>query len=109
MAVSGFLDFLPSETHKNISITIQGDGIIEEMEHFFVQLFVSGGLHTNVILGAANRSVVNIIDSGQRDSCEFVIISSRYMVVVHAFFLVDYSYPSFSYHVLLEISMNNWS
>ena len=71
MAVSGSFNFLPSETHKNISIAIHGDGIVEEMEYFFVQLYVSGGLQTNVILGAANRSVVNITDSGQREPCKF--------------------------------------
>ena len=108
MAVSGFLNFLPSETHKNISITIQDDGIVEGMEYFFVQLYVSGGLQTNVILGAANHSVVNIIDSGQRDSCEFVIISSCYYGSCAHLFpggLLD-SYPSFSYHVLLQSYIN---
>jgi len=39
------------------------------MEYFFVQLIVSGGLQTNVILGAENCSVVNIIDSGHSGPC----------------------------------------
>lgn len=75
VAVSGSLNFLPLETRKNISIAIRDDGIIEEMEYFYVQLFVSGGLQTNVILGAANLSVVNIMDSGGSEPCEFVISS----------------------------------
>jgi len=73
VAVSGSLNFLPLETHKNISIAIRDDGIVEEMEYFYVQLIVSGGLQTNMILGAANLSVVNIIDSGGSEPREFVM------------------------------------
>ena len=75
MAVSGSFNFSPQETHKNISITIRNDDMVEEMEYFFVQLFVSSGLQTNVILGAANRSVVNIIDSSHIEPCEFIILN----------------------------------
>jgi len=75
VAETGSFNFLPLETHKNISITIRDDGIVEEMEYFFVQLIVSGGLQTNVILGAENCSVVNIIDSSHSKPCEFIILN----------------------------------
>jgi len=67
--------------------------IVEEMEYFFVQLIVSGGLQTDVILGAENCSVVNIIDSRHNEPCEFVIILYHQidsMVSIMPLFVVKY-------------------
>lgn len=70
---SGSITFQPSETQKSITIGINDDSVAEEMEHFFVQLSLPDGSlinETNVILGAVNRSVVNIIDSQDSNPCK---------------------------------------
>ena len=70
---SGSITFQPSETQKSITIRINDDSVAEEMEHFFVQLSLPDGSlmnETNVILGAVNRSVVNIIDSQDSNPCK---------------------------------------
>lgn len=70
---SGSITFQPSETQKSVTIGINDDSVVEEMEYFFVQLSLPDGSlmnETNVILGAVNRSVVNITDSQDSDPCE---------------------------------------
>ena len=70
---SGSITFQPSETQKSVTIEINNDSVVEEMEYFFVQLSLPDGSlmnETNVILGAVNRSVVNITDSQDSNPCE---------------------------------------
>ena len=71
---TGSITFQPSETQKSVTIGINYDSVVEEIEYFFVQLSLPDGSlmnETNVILGAVNRSIVNITDSQDSNPCEF--------------------------------------
>ena len=83
---SGSITFQPSETQKSVTIGINNDSVVEEMEYFFVQLSLPDGSlmnETNVILGAVNRSVVNITDLQDSNPCELFEHGKNMQTCIH--------------------------